>query len=78
MVGRGYKVYGSVEAKVDIGMNSGVGSNDGEYIVEFDKWPRNKIRVRTAGGEVQGLSFGERKFLLSGKSNSFWSFRLYL
>lgn len=28
-VGRGYKIYGQLEAKVELGMNSGRGSNDG-------------------------------------------------
>lgn len=70
MVGRGYRIYGNVEAKIDLSMNSGVGSNDGEYVIEFDNWPRNKIRMRSPGGEIQGLSYGERKFLLTGKSKS--------
>ncbi len=49
-VGRGYRIHGNIEPKIDLSMNSGVGSNDGEYVIEFDNFPRNKIRFRTPGG----------------------------
>ena len=35
MVGRGYKVSGTVEAKMDISINSGKGNNEGVFQIEF-------------------------------------------
>jgi hypothetical protein len=36
MIGRGYKLYGTLEAKMDISINSGTGTNEGIFTVEFD------------------------------------------
>lgn len=36
MIGRGYKIYGSLESKVDLHMNSGNGCNDGALTIEFE------------------------------------------
>ncbi len=36
MKGRGYTVYANLEAKVDIGLNSASGINDGYVIISFD------------------------------------------
>lgn len=48
-------------------MNSGVGYNSGECVVVFDDDPTYKIFARSPGGEIQGLTYGDRKFNLSGK-----------
>ena len=49
-------------------MNSAVGSNQGECVIEFDKYPDHTISVRSGGGEIQGLAYGDRKFSYIGKS----------
>jgi hypothetical protein len=36
MIGRGYTISGSMEAKMDISINSGTGINEGIYTVKFD------------------------------------------
>lgn len=46
-------------------MNSGCGTNDGVYKVTFDDG--DEICFMTPGGEISGLTFGERKLNLVGK-----------
>jgi hypothetical protein len=36
MIGRGYKLSGTIEAKMDLSINSGSGINEGIFTVEFD------------------------------------------
>lgn len=36
MIGRGYKIFGCVEAKVNLHFNSADGLNEGFYNVQFD------------------------------------------
>ena len=55
---------------MDISMNSGCGINDGDFVVEFENG--TIIKFRTPGGEVSGLTFGDRKLNLLGKG-FFWS-----
>lgn len=70
MIGRGYKLSGTLEAKMDISINSGTGGNEGIFTVEFDNG--RKFHYTTAPGELSGLTYGERKLLLVGKCNSFF------
>lgn len=60
---------GSIEAKMDISINSGKGTNEGIFTVKFDNG--HTYHFTTAAGEVSGLTYGERKLLLDGKSNIF-------
>jgi len=46
-------------------MNSGCGLTDGVYRIEFDDG--TDICFITPGGEVSGLTYGDRKFNLVGK-----------
>ena len=48
-------------------MNSGCGYNDGIFNVDFDDGVR--ISYITPGGEVSGLTYGDRKFNMVGKCN---------
>jgi hypothetical protein len=50
MLGRGYKITAVLEPKIDISVNSAVGNNEGEYVIQFDRFPKNIIRFRTMGG----------------------------
>ncbi len=52
---------------MDISINSGTGCNEGIFTVEFDNG--RKFHYTTAPGELSGLTYGERKLLLVGKSN---------
>jgi hypothetical protein len=45
--------------------NSGVGSNDGELVITFDKGL--SYHVVFGGGEISGLIAGDRKLNLTGK-----------
>ena len=71
MKGRGYTVYGSLEAKVEMSFNSGSGINDGIMNVCFDEkdLKRNKITFFTPPGQISGLLYGDRKLSLVKKSN---------
>lgn len=68
MYGRGYRVSGTIEPKIDIGVKTATGVNEGEYLVRFDRFPKNTIRFRTMDGEMGGVSYGDRTFMLVGKS----------
>lgn len=46
-------------------MNSGTGTNDGVYRVKFDD--DMEICFITPGGEVSGLTAGDRRFNIVGK-----------
>lgn len=76
MIGRGYKLSGTLEAKMDISINSGTGGNEGIFTVEFDNG--RKFHYTTAPGELSGLTYGERKLLLVGKCNLFFIHSLLL
>jgi hypothetical protein len=65
LVGRGYRVYANLEAKVYIHLNSGEGVNEGVYTIEFDDG--QKVLFETAPGEVSGLAVGDRKYRIKGK-----------
>ncbi len=54
---------------MDISINSGTGTNEGIFTVEFDNG--RKFHYTTAGGEISGLTYGERRLLLVGKSRYF-------
>ena len=57
-------------------MNSGTGTNDGIFRINFDDG--NKVRFCSAGGEVSGLTYGDRKFNIQGKGNIFVIFSILL
>lgn len=61
---------------MDISINSGTGCNEGIFTVEFDNG--RKFHYTTAPGELSGLTYGERKLLLVGKSNILPLFSLLL
>lgn len=67
MKGRGYTVSGNVEAKMDLSINSGTGHNEGVFNVQFDNG--NTFYYTTPAGCLQGLTYGERKLNMVGKSN---------
>ena len=46
-------------------MNSGTGSNEGIYRVKFED--NDEICFMSPGGEVSGLTAGDRRFNLVGK-----------
>ena len=48
-------------------MNSGTGLNDGIYRVRFKDGM--EVCYVTPGGEISGLTRGDRKFCLQGKGN---------
>jgi hypothetical protein len=50
---------------VEFGLNSCKGSNAGELVIEFE----NGLKMMNYGpaGEVNGLSFGKRRFHFTGK-----------
>lgn len=66
MKGRGYTVSGCVEAKMDLSINSGTGNNEGIFKVQFDNG--NNFYFTTAAGCLTGLTYGDRKLNLVGKS----------
>jgi hypothetical protein len=66
LVGRGYRVYANIEAKVYVHLNSGEGVNEGFCTIEFDDG--GKVVFQTAPGEVSGLAVGDRKFRFKGKT----------
>lgn len=49
-------------------MNSGKGTNDGIFRINFNDGSR--ICYCSAGGEVTGVMYGERKFNVQGKGTS--------
>ena len=59
-MGRGYKVYASLEATVHIHMNSADGLNLGWYHVLFDDG--QEICFQTPPAEFSGFAIGDRKF----------------
>lgn len=65
-IGRGYRIYGNIEAKVYVHLNSGEGVNEGFSTIEFDDGGR--VVFQTAPGEVSGLAVGDRKFRFKGKT----------
>ena len=64
-MGRGYRVYANLEAKVYIHLNSAEGVNQGLYTIEFDNG--EKVLFQTAPGEVIGLAVGDLKYRIKGK-----------
>ena len=57
-------------------MNSGTGINDGIYKVKFRDGM--EICFMTPGGEISGLTAGDRKFNLTGKCTLLFNFSLLL
>ena len=66
MKGRGYTVYGSLESKVEFGLNYAIGTNTGEISVCFDEkdLKRNRIRFSCGPGKISGLVYGDRRLSL--------------
>jgi hypothetical protein len=56
-------------------MNSGCGTNDGIFRVRFDDG--EEVCFITPGGEVSGLTYGDRKFNMVGKGNCLWNLAFY-
>ena len=50
-------------------MNSGCGTNEGIFRIQFDDGM--EICYITPGGEVSGLTYGDRKFNMVGKGKYF-------
>ena len=70
MKGRGYTIYGSFEAKVNMGLNSAKGSNDGICSISFDekRIDRKVVKYSYPEGEVTGLTYGDRIINTVGKT----------
>lgn len=49
-------------------MNSGTGTNEGIFRVNFDDG--TKVCFCSAGGEVSGVTYGDRKFNVIGKGKN--------
>lgn len=69
MLGRGYKIYGSIEATVSIHLNAADGINEGWYHVVFDDG--QKICFQTPPAEFSGFTLGDRKFQFKEKGYYF-------
>ena len=70
MIGRGYRLYGSILAKVNLHVNSADGLNQGFYYIEFDDG--QLIGFTTPPGEVSNTTMGgNRKFNFLGKGYYF-------
>jgi hypothetical protein len=67
VMGRGYRVHGSFEAKVEMGMNYASGINDGISHIEFSA-THSKVEFTTPPGEMHGIVVGDRKLALAQKS----------
>lgn len=57
-------------------MNSGKGTNEGIFRVNFNDG--TKICYCSAGGEVTGVTYGDRKFNVQGKGNPPFYFSILL
>ncbi len=57
-------------------MNSGCGTNDGVFKIMFEDGV--EACYITPGGEVSGLTYGDRKFNMVGKGIFFFYFSLLL
>lgn len=55
---------------MQIGINKGTGINEGDYVVEFTNG--TIVKFRTPGGEISGLTVGDRKLNLVDKA-FYWS-----
>jgi len=69
MKGRGYEISGSIEAKMDLSINSGTGINEGIFTVKFENG--RKFHFMTPPGELCGLTYGERKLTFVRECNIF-------
>lgn len=49
-VGRGYTISGRLEPTIDLSINSGVGWNQGEFTIRFEKYPGNPIKTQSPPG----------------------------
>lgn len=66
MIGRGYKIFGAIEAKVNLHINSADGVNEGFYHVEYEDG--QKISFTGPAGEVSNTTMGgNRQFNYLGK-----------
>lgn len=59
-LGRGYKIYGVLEPKIQLKMNSGVGWNPHFSTIEFDDGGKIEFTLNKMG--IYGLLFGDRIF----------------
>ena len=64
-IGRGFKIYASIESKVNIHINSGDGINAGFFHIVFDDG--QTVIFQTPAGELSGLAMGDRRFNYLGK-----------
>ena len=66
--GRGYTMYGSLEAEVVFGLNSAVGNNKGWLNISFDQEDIRKkvIKFNNIPGQMTGMVIGSRKLNLKG------------
>ena len=55
---------------MQLNINSGCGINDGDFVIEFQNG--TIVKFRTPGGQISGLTFGDRKLNLDGKGY-YWS-----
>lgn len=65
-----------LESKVELHMNSGCGTNDGIFRIQFDDGLIGCYV--TPGGEVSGLTYGDRKFNMVGKCTLYNYFSVLL
>lgn len=67
MHGRGYKTYGKIEPKIELGMNSVKGLSDHENIIEFENG--RTLQLTFMKMVIHGLLFGDREFNFESRSN---------
>ena len=67
MIGRGYRVFGTFEPKVNLRLNTACGSQMGEYTIQFDRYATNSVRFQMMTCEIHGVTYGERTFEKVGK-----------
>lgn len=70
MLGRGYKVYGSIGPKTTFGFNSLIGYSDEPNFIEFDDG--TIIEVSFGKMVISGIVLGERSFNFEDQSTYFY------
>ena len=58
MIGRGYRVFGTFEPKVNLRLNTACGSQMGEYTIQFDRYATNSVRFQMMTCEIHGVTYG--------------------
>lgn len=69
MYGRGYKIHASLEATVNIHINTADGINKGWYHIVFDDG--QQVCFQTPPAEFNGFAIGDRKFNYTKKGYYF-------